>query len=216
MSNITKSIIGTNKIFPEKRHSNTRKLLSYTKNWLNLSNMSNRKKVGIQIIKRSSSMSSLDKLMNDTIRIRDHTIEDNHVMTDFQLDISSAFTAPLQNSPKNRKYEFSSISTEMPKRFSENCLSDLCNSLKRNGLKVSNKPSVSSLESLASLSSSDSIPGTCSLTRFIRSISNDALLRDATAVLTTDVNASLPATPVSSYYIQSPRNNRHQDLPLFM
>jgi hypothetical protein len=205
MSNIAKLVIGSNKISPEKRHTNTTKLLSCTKNWLNLSNISNRKKIGIQTIIRSCSMGSLDKMMNETKSIHDNTIGDNHETIVYQLDKSNIFTEPLRNSPRDRSYEFSSTSTGMAKHFSENCLSDL-NSQIHNSVKLPNKPSTSSLaswESLCSLSSSDSMPRISMIKGVIRSISNDALLRDTIISL----KASL-----SSYNIQSPRNDRFEGI----
>ena len=188
MSNIAKLVIGSNKISPEKRHTNTTKLLSYTKNWLNLSNISNRKKIGIQTIIRSCSMGSLDKMMNESKSIHDNTIGDNHETIVYQLDKSNIFTEPLRNSPRGRSY---GVSTGITKNFSENCLSDMSN--------LPNKHSTGSLVSLVSLcslSSSDSIQASTSMIRRLtHSISNDTLLRY-----------------LSSYNIQSPRNDRFEGI----
>uniref|UniRef100_A0A6C0IBP3 Uncharacterized protein n=1 Tax=viral metagenome TaxID=1070528 RepID=A0A6C0IBP3_9ZZZZ len=219
MSNIAKLVIGSNKIFPEKRHTNATKLLSYTKNWLNLSNISNRKKIGIQTINRSCSMGSLDKIMNETKSIHDSTVGDNDETIVYQLDKSTIFTDPLRNSPRDRSHGISSISTGIPKHFSENCLSDLCNFHMQNGEKLPNssvdfvayrvsseeafsplpnKHSASSLASLCSLSSSDSMPITSTIRGMIRSISNDTII---------SLTASL-----SSYNIQSPRKDRFEGI----
>lgn len=218
MSNISKSVIDSNKILPEKCHTNTKTLLSYTKFWLNLSKIFNRKKIGIQTINRSCSMGSLDKYVNEPQCIQDSMVGDNDETIVYQLDKSTIFTYPLRNSPRYRSNGISSTSTGIPKHFSENCLSDLCNFHMQNGAKLPNssvdfvayrvsseaafsplpnKPSTSSLASLCSLSSSDSMPITSTIRRLIRSISNDNLLRYATISLTT-----------SSYNIQSPRKDR--------
>jgi hypothetical protein len=177
---LPKSVVASNKIFPEKCHTNTKTLLSYTKFWLNLSKISNRKKIGVLFIKRSCSLGSLDKYVNEPQCIHDNTVEENDARV--------------------QTYEVTSTSTEIPKRFSENCLSDLCNFHIQNGAKLTIKHSMNSLESLcsfASLSSLDSIPRTSTIGRLIRTISNDTLFRDATISLTT-----------SSYCIQSPRKDR--------
>ena len=220
MSNIAKLVIGSNKIFPEKHHTNTTKLFSYTKNWINLTNLSNRKKIGIQTIIRSCSLGSLDKMMNETKSIHDNMVGDNHETIVYQLDKSNIFTKPLRNSPRDRSYEITSSSTGMVKHFSENCLSDLNSQsplqaslapdlvVKRhsdpfqinNRVKFLTKLSTSSLVSLCSLSSADSMP---IIRGVIRSISNDSLVRDAILSL----NASL-----SSYNIQSPRKDRFEGI----
>ena len=197
MSNILKSVIATNKILPEERLTNTKTLLSYTKFWLNLSKITNRKKIGVLFIKRSCSLGSLDKYVNEPKRIRDNTVEENNAMMVYQSDPHHIFTDPVRNSSIGRTYGVTSTSTEIPKRFSENCLSDLCNLHIQNGAKITIKHSMNNLSSFASLSSLDSIPRTSTIGRLIRSISNDTLLRDATISLTT-----------SSYCIQSPRKDR--------
>jgi len=211
MSNIFKSVIATNKILPEECRTNTKTLLTYTKFWLNLSKISNRKKIGVLFIKRSCSLGSLDKYVNDPQCTHDNTVEKNDAREQtlpicVSMKLPSELVVKRLSAP-DQTYGVTSTSTEIPKRFSENCLSDLCNFHMQNGAKLTIKHSLNSLESLcsyASLSSLDSIPKTSTIGRLIRrTISNDTLLRDATISLTT-----------SSYCIQSPRKDRFEGIGL--
>ena len=159
-------------------------------------NITNRKKIGIlqctKTMIRSCSLGSLDKYMN----------EPTHLQNDQVTMV------------------FQPTSSYIPKRFSENCLSNLGDLQMHNGVTITTKysskrnsnvssrlnslESLVSLVSLVSLSSIDSltkIPRTRTVNQWIDTFSNDTMLRDASLLLT---------AYASSYHIQSPRKDRFE------